>query len=54
MEVKRFIVGLCCLILASFSAMSYAENIPVNKNWEEKEGECSLSSCPTFDILGLL
>lgn len=48
MEVKRFIVGLCSLILASFSAMVYAEDIPVNKNWEEQEGERSLSSCPTL------
>lgn len=48
MEVKRFIVGLCCLILASFSAMAYAEDIPVNKNWEEELGTRSLSSCPTL------
>ncbi len=48
MEVKRFIVGLCSLILASFSAMVYAEDIPVNKNWEEELGVRSLSSCPTL------
>ncbi len=46
MKMKRFVVSLCCLVSTSFSAMVCAENIPMNKNWEETLGARSLSSCP--------
>lgn len=35
MKVKRLIVSLCCFVLALFSTGTYAEKIPVNKNWED-------------------
>lgn len=48
MKAKRIIVSLCCLVLALFSMVAYAENIPVNNKWREELGERSLSSCPTL------
>ena len=42
MKVKRLIVSLCCLV------RTYAEKIPVNKNWEDTLGVRSLSSSPTL------
>lgn len=48
MKVKRLIVSLCCFVLALFSTGTYAEKIPVNKNWEDTLGVRSLSSSPTL------
>lgn len=46
MKAKRLIVILCCLVQVLFGTVAYAEKIPVNKIWEEVDGERSLYSSP--------
>lgn len=48
MKAKRLMASLFCLVLVLLSTVAYAENMPVNKNWEDELGERSLSSCPTL------
>lgn len=48
MEAKRLIASLCFLVPTLLGTMGYAENIPVNKNWDNEIDNRSLSSCPTL------
>lgn len=48
MDLKRFLISLCCFILLSLSTMVYGENIEIKNQWNDEFGDRSLSSSPTL------
>lgn len=48
MKAKRLIISLCYLVLTLFCTVVYAENISVNKNWENTLGKRSVLSSSTL------
>ena len=48
MKSKRFFISLCCLVLVSLSTVAYGEDIAINGNWVNENGDRSLSSSPTL------